>query len=112
MPLFDVPLQCDMHTSYDFVFAGAWHPDISSFQADLEAHYDLTGTMQLYHDQDFNDGKSIIQLKIEKPNLKHLMARLLFQMEKSFMCNLSWRFRKSTLTRTLESTHASVHQVH
>ena len=61
MPLFDVPLQCDMHTSYDFVFAGAWHPDISSFQADLEAHYDLTGTMQLYHDQDFTDGKFIIQ---------------------------------------------------
>jgi len=55
MPLFDVPLQCDMHTSYDFVFAGAWHPDISSFSADLEAHYDLTGTMALYHDQDFDD---------------------------------------------------------
>ena len=69
MPLFDVPLQCDMHTSYDFVFAGAWHPDISSFQADLEAHYDLTGTMQLYHDQDFTDGK-FIYWKTRKLNLK------------------------------------------
>ena len=71
MPLFDVPLQCDMHTSYDFVFAGAWHPDISSFQADLEAHYDLTGTMQLYHDQDFTDGKFIIQ-KNSKTQQLHL----------------------------------------
>ena len=57
MPIFDVPIQCDMHTSYDFVFQGAWHPDVSSFSADIEAHFELTGTMQLYHDQEFTDGK-------------------------------------------------------
>lgn len=57
MPIFDVPIQCDMHTSYDFVFQGAWHPDVSSFSADIEVHFELTGTMQLYHDQEFTDGK-------------------------------------------------------
>ena len=57
MPIFDVPIQCDMHTSYDFVFQGAWHPDVSSFSADIEVHFELTGAMQLYHDQEYTDGK-------------------------------------------------------
>ena len=33
MPLFHVPLKCEVDSSYDFVFHGGWHPDVTSFSA-------------------------------------------------------------------------------
>lgn len=61
LPNFDVPLQCDLHTSYDFVFTGDWHPDVSSFKAELSTHFDLEGTMTLFHDGNYTEGMCFIQ---------------------------------------------------
>ena len=33
MPLFHVPLKCTVDSTYDFVFHGGWHPDVTSFSA-------------------------------------------------------------------------------
>jgi hypothetical protein len=53
LPVFDVPLQCDLHTTYDFTFEEDWFPKLSSYNATIDAHYDLEGDMKLFHDSSF-----------------------------------------------------------
>ena len=36
LPVFDVPLQCDLHTQFEFVFEGDYYPKLTSFQADIQ----------------------------------------------------------------------------
>ena len=56
LPVFDVPLQCDLHTTYDFTFDEDWFPQVSSFNASIKANYSLEGDMKLFHDSDFTQG--------------------------------------------------------
>merc|ERR1711935_163869 len=51
MPLFHVPFKCTVDSTYDFVFHGGWHPDVTSFSAETGALQDQEGQMNLYHDK-------------------------------------------------------------
>ena len=55
MPIFDVPLRCDLHTQYEFVFHGDYYPKLTSFQADVEVEGFMTGSLQVFSDSDFSE---------------------------------------------------------
>ena len=55
MPLFEVPLKCEIDSTDDFVFENAWQPDVASFEAQANSLHELEGQMSLYHDEHFKN---------------------------------------------------------
>lgn len=53
LPIFDVPLQCDLHTRYEFVFHGDYYPKLANFQADVEVEGIMTGNLGIFADANF-----------------------------------------------------------
>lgn len=53
LPMFDVPLRCDLHTQYEFVFHGDYYPKLTSFQADVEVEGIMTGNLTVFSNPEF-----------------------------------------------------------
>lgn len=53
LPMFDVPLRCDLHSKYEFIFHGDYYPTLTNFQADIETAVLLTGNLGVFLDEEF-----------------------------------------------------------
>ena len=51
--MFDVPLRCDLHSKYEFIFHGDYYPTLTNFQADIETAVLLTGNLGVFLDEEF-----------------------------------------------------------